>query len=64
MPQVAALINIDQLMTFLDTPFAKRLQQHADTLQREATFAMIMPANRIYDTLTDDAPVLLSLIHI
>ncbi|WP_294975467.1 helicase-exonuclease AddAB subunit AddA, partial [uncultured Leuconostoc sp.] len=58
LPQVAALINIDQLMTFLDTPFAKRLQQHADTLQREATFAMIMPANRIYDTLTDDAPVL------
>ena len=58
LPQVAALISIEQLMAFLDTPFAKRLQQHADTLQREATFAMIMPANRIYQTLTDDAPVL------
>ncbi|MEX0380950.1 helicase-exonuclease AddAB subunit AddA [Leuconostoc sp. MS02] len=58
LPQVAALINISQLTDFLETPFAKRLMQHADTLQREATFAMIMPANRIYPTLTDDAPVL------
>lgn len=58
LPVVADLINIDQLMTFLTTPFAQRLMQHADTLKKEATFAMIMPASHIYQTLTDDEPVL------
>lgn len=55
---VADLINLDQILSFLDTPFAQRLIQHAETLTREATFAMIMPANRIYQDLADSAPVL------
>ena len=55
---VADLINLNQILSFLATPFAQRLMQHRDTLTREATFAMIIPANRIYHGLTDSAPVL------
>lgn len=55
---VADLINLDQILQFLATPFAQRLIQHAATLTREATFAMIMPANQIYQGLADTAPVL------
>ncbi len=55
---VADLINLDQILHFLATPFAQRVMQHATTLTREATFAMIMPANQIYQGLADSAPVL------
>lgn len=55
---VADLINLDQILQFLATPFAQRVMQHAATLTREATFAMIMPANQIYQGLADSAPVL------
>lgn len=55
---VAALINIDSLLRFLDTPFAKSLTQHAKSLKREVTFAMIMPAKHIYAGISDEAPVL------
>lgn len=58
LPQVAALINIDQLLNFLATPFAQQIMRHVNTLRREATFAMIIPANQIYSHLTDDEPVL------
>ena len=55
---VADLINLEQILHFLATPFAQRVMQHATTLTREATFAMIMPANQIYQGLADSAPVL------
>lgn len=55
---VAALIDIDQILNFLQTPFAQRLRLHADSLRREATFAMIMPANQIYEHVHDQASVL------
>ncbi|CAM3072936.1 helicase-exonuclease AddAB subunit AddA [Leuconostoc rapi] len=58
LPQVAALINIDSLIHFLETSFAQQLIRHVDTLRREATFAMIIPANQIYRNLTDDEPIL------
>lgn len=58
LPQVAALVNIDNLMAFLETTFAQQIIKHVDTLRREATFAMIIPANQIYKNVIDDEPVL------
>ena len=59
LPSVAPLIEIDEILAFLQSDFAKQIIAHQKTLHREATFAMIMPANDIYDTLEDSAPVLI-----
>ena len=56
---MAPLIEIDEILAFLQSDFAKQIIAHQKTLHREATFAMIMPANDIYDTLEDSAPVLI-----
>ncbi|GMA70466.1 ATP-dependent helicase/nuclease subunit A [Leuconostoc litchii] len=56
---VAAMIDIDGIITFLQSDFAQQIIAHHETLNREATFAMIMPANEIYQSLDDKAPVLI-----
>ncbi|MCC8440347.1 helicase-exonuclease AddAB subunit AddA [Leuconostoc pseudomesenteroides] len=59
LPSVAALIQVDDILRFVHTPFAQEIAAHQRTLQREATFAMIVPANQIYQEVNDDAPVLI-----
>ncbi|MCO6184042.1 helicase-exonuclease AddAB subunit AddA [Leuconostoc fallax] len=59
MLNIASLINIDDVMRFVDSEFAHYIQQHARYLRREQTFAMIIPANQIYEQLNDTAPVLI-----
>ncbi|CAH1850370.1 helicase-exonuclease AddAB subunit AddA [Convivina intestini] len=57
--QVADLINLNDILAFLNSPLGQAIAHHQDTLRREATFAMIMPANQIYQDLTDSSSVLI-----
>ncbi|CAK8053652.1 helicase-exonuclease AddAB subunit AddA [Eupransor demetentiae] len=58
-PAVAQLINLDDILNFLNSDFGQELARHQNSLQREATFAMLIPANQIYAKLDDKQPVLI-----
>lgn len=55
---VANLINRQQLLRFLMSEFAQEIGRHRATLQREATFSLLVPANQVYADVADDAPIL------
>lgn len=56
--KVGSLINVDQILSFLETPLARNMMKYAEALTKEATFAMIMPANKIFDNLEDSKSIL------
>lgn len=56
---IAPLVNLEQVLDFLQTEFAQRIANHPSTLQREATFAMLVPANQVYENLDDEQPILI-----
>ncbi|MFC4760757.1 helicase-exonuclease AddAB subunit AddA [Fructobacillus durionis] len=57
--EVAPLINLGQIIDFLRTDFADTIARHNDTLKREAPFAMIIPAKRVYQNVDDEEPILI-----
>ncbi|GAP02355.1 ATP-dependent helicase/nuclease subunit A [Fructobacillus pseudoficulneus] len=56
---VAALVDLDEILDFLQGEMAQQIAQHAATLHREATFAMLVPANQVYPDLADQEPILI-----
>ncbi|WP_274457980.1 helicase-exonuclease AddAB subunit AddA [Fructobacillus sp. CRL 2054] len=57
--EVAPLINLGQIIDFLRSDFADTIARHNDTLKREAPFAMIIPAKRVYQNVDDEEPILI-----
>ncbi|MCO0831708.1 helicase-exonuclease AddAB subunit AddA [Fructobacillus sp. W13] len=57
--EIAPRVNVEQIHDFLQTDFAERIANHPSTLQREATFAMLVPAKQVYEGLDDEAPILI-----
>ncbi|WP_179395444.1 helicase-exonuclease AddAB subunit AddA [Lacticaseibacillus absianus] len=47
-PGVARQIAVDQLVRFFASPLGAALITHADTLQREAAFSLLMPAESLF----------------
>jgi ATP-dependent helicase/nuclease subunit A len=58
-PQVAALVRVPQIVAFFnDNSFGKQLVAHADSLQREVAFSLLMAANNLYRGFEGDDKVL------
>ncbi|KRO18208.1 helicase-exonuclease AddAB subunit AddA [Lacticaseibacillus saniviri] len=47
-PEVAAKIDQNQVLNFFTTPFGQLLIAHADDVQREVPFSMLLPASRLF----------------
>ena len=57
-PEVAPLVNLRQMVDFTRSDFAQTIARHHQSLKREAAFAMVIPAKRIYPHLQDEQPIL------
>ncbi|MCK8616818.1 helicase-exonuclease AddAB subunit AddA [Fructobacillus sp. M158] len=56
--EVAPLIDLGQLVDFLHGDFGQEIARHSQTLKREAPFAMVIPAEQVYEDVADDQPIL------
>lgn len=56
--EVAPLVNLKQILDFVQSDFAQTIARHQSSLKREAAFAMVIPASQIYAGLKDDQPIL------
>ncbi|CAK1222919.1 helicase-exonuclease AddAB subunit AddA [Fructobacillus evanidus] len=57
--QVATLVDLDQILDFLQTEMAQTIARHSKTLHRENPFSMLVPANQVYPDLTETEPILI-----
>lgn len=57
--QVATLVDLDQILDFLQTDMAQTIAHHSKTLHRENPFSMLVPANQVYPDLTETEPILI-----
>lgn len=53
-PEVASKIDQAKIAAFFDTELGQALVEHADTLQREAPFSMLLRGNQLFTQLTTD----------
>lgn len=51
---VAAVVPIDQVLTFMDSPFGRWLVQHNSQLKREQAFSYVVPAKTVFKDLHAD----------
>ncbi|CAJ1193286.1 ATP-dependent helicase/nuclease subunit A (plasmid) [Fructilactobacillus sanfranciscensis] len=58
-PEVAQKINKAQIEAFFDTPLGQALLTHADSLQREAPFSMLLRGDQLFTQLTADEKILI-----
>lgn len=58
-PEVAQKINQSQIEAFFDTPLGQALLTHADSLQREAPFSMLLRGDQLFTQLTADEKILI-----
>lgn len=57
-PEVAPLVNVSQIVDFTRSDFAQTIARHQKSLKREAAFAMVIPAKKVYPNLQDEQPIL------
>lgn len=57
--QVATLVDLDQILDFLQTDIAQTIARHSKTLHRENPFSMLVPANQVYPDLIETEPILI-----
>ena len=57
--KIAPLISVDKIARFFtDSPLGKQMVRHADTLQREVPFSLLLDAKRLYRAFDGDDKVL------
>lgn len=56
--QVAERIRIDSIMNFLETELADRMVENFDSLEREVSFSLKLPANRIFSNINAGEDIL------
>lgn len=57
--KIAPLISVDKIVRFFtDSPLGKQMVRHADTLQREVPFSLLLDAKRLYRAFDGDDKVL------
>ncbi len=57
--EVAAYIDVEKLVQFFETALAERMTHHEETLERELSFSLKIPANRIYPDIPSDDQILI-----
>ena len=56
--QVAERIRIDSIMNFLETELADRMIRHSDSLEREVSFSLKLPADQIFSNINAGEDIL------
>ncbi|MDN6900268.1 helicase-exonuclease AddAB subunit AddA [Oenococcus sicerae] len=57
-PIIAQSIELDKIMWFINSDLGQEIKKRQAGLKREQTFAMLLPADRIYEGVLADDPVL------
>ncbi|KGO31600.1 hypothetical protein Q757_06265 [Oenococcus alcoholitolerans] len=57
-PQLAASVDLSGIMWLVSSDLGRMIKKHVDSLQREQTFAMLIPAGKLYKQVKSDDPVL------
>lgn len=57
--EIAEKVSVDSIMHFLDTNIGRFVIQHADRLYREEPFAMLMPADQLFNDYQNQDEILI-----